>query len=337
MKNIGKRPAEDREALFRNTADKMGINEAIIEKDFWVCWMLDYLFHDCPWKNTLTFKGGTSLSKAYGLIDRFSEDIDLILDWCILDYDKDEPWKDRTKNQQDHFNKEANHRAEEFLKDIFLPQITNDLSEELGISVDMGILADDKQTITFRYPHGFSDASILQEIRLEIGPLAACTPSGWETIQPYSAEKYPNLFGQKSTDVLTVHPERTFWEKILILHSVANLPEGKPVPLRYSRHYYDVVKMGDSEVKTKAFTDLDLLEMVTKFKMKFYPLSWANYEQVFAGEIRLLPSDVHMAALKSDYSRMQSMMYGDVLDFEEILEKLGALQEEIQQLMKTRS
>jgi len=337
MKNIGKRPAEDREALFRNTADKMGINEAIIEKDFWVCWMLDYLFHDCPWKNTLTFKGGTSLSKAYGLIDRFSEDIDLILDWCILDYDKDEPWKDRTKNQQDHFNKEANHRAEEFLKDIFLPQITNDLSEELGISVDMGILADDKQTITFRYPHGFSDASILQEIRLEIGPLAACTPSGWETIQPYSAEKYPNLFGQKSTDVLTVHPERTFWEKILILHSVAILPKGKPVPLRYSRHYYDVVKMGDSKVKAKAFADLDLLEMVTKFKMKFYPLSWANYEQVFAGEIRLLPSDVHMAALKSDYSRMQSMMYGDVLDFEEILEKLGALQDDIQQLLKIRS
>ncbi len=129
MKNIAKRPAEDREALFRNTADKMGINEAIIEKDFWVCWMLNHLFHDCPWKNTLTFKGGTSLSKAYGLIDRFSEDIDLIIDWCILDYDKDEPWKDRTKNQQDHFNKEANHRAEEFLKDIFLPQITNDLSE----------------------------------------------------------------------------------------------------------------------------------------------------------------------------------------------------------------
>lgn len=337
MKNIAKRPAEDREALFRNTADKMGINEAIIEKDFWVCWMLDYLFHECPWKNNLTFKGGTSLSKAYGLIDRFSEDIDLILDWCILDYEKDEPWKDRTKNQQDHFNKEADRRAEIFLKDLFLPQIRNDLSEELGISVDMGILDNDKQTIIFRYPNGFSDASILQEIRLEIGPLAACTPAGWEMIQPYSAEKYPNLFGQKSTDVLTVHPERTFWEKILILHSVANLTEGKPVPLRYSRHYYDVVKMGDSEVKTQAFADLDLLKTVTKFKMKFYPISWAKYEQVFDGEIRLLPSDNHRADLKSDYSRMQSMMYGDVLDFGEILEKLGTLQDEIQILMKTRS
>jgi len=77
--------------------------------------------------------------------------------------------------------------------------------------------------------------------------------------------------------------------------------------------------------------------MVTKFKMKFYPLSWANYEQVFAGVIHVLPSASHMADLKSDYSSMQSMIYGDVPDFGEILEKLGELQEEIQQLMKTRS
>jgi len=201
----------------------------------------------------------------------------------------------------------------------------------------MGILPEDKQTITFRYPNGFSDASILQEIRLVIGPLAACTPSGWETIQPYSAEKYSNLFGQKSTDVLTVHPERTFWEKILILHSVANLPEGKPVHLRYSRHYYDVVKMGDSDVKARAFADLNLLEMVTKFKMKFYPLSSAKYEQVFAGDIRLLPSKSHLAELRSDYSRMQNMIYRDIPDFGEILEKLGMLQDEIQELLKTRS
>ncbi|HJJ52995.1 MAG TPA: nucleotidyl transferase AbiEii/AbiGii toxin family protein [Methanocorpusculum sp.] len=335
MKNIAKRPAEDREALFRNTAEKMGINEAIIEKDFWVCWTLDHLFHDCPWKNNLTFKGGTSLSKAYGLIDRFSEDIDLILDWCILDYDKDEPWMVRSKNQQDHFNKEADHRAEDFLKDIFLPQIQNDLSEKLGSSVHMGILHDNKQTITFQYPNSFSDGSILQEIRLEIGPLAACSPSGWQTIQPYSAEKYSHLFEQKSTDVLTVHPERTFWEKVLILHSVANLPDEKKVPLRYSRHYYDVVKMGDSDVKIKAFADLDLLEMVKKFKMKFYPLSWANYEQISVGDIHLLPSERHMAELKSDYFSMQSMIYGDTLSFEDLLEKLGKLQDEIQELLKT--
>lgn len=81
----------DKRMLFRNTADKMGLNDAIVEKDFWVCFTLDYLFHRSPWKNSITFKGGTSLSKAFHLINRFSEDIDLILDWRILGYDKDEP------------------------------------------------------------------------------------------------------------------------------------------------------------------------------------------------------------------------------------------------------
>lgn len=86
MIQIAKLPDNDRRELFRNTAAKMGLNDAIIEKDFWVCLTLDYLFHRSPWKRVITFKGGTSLSKAYHLISRFSEDIDLILDWRILGY-----------------------------------------------------------------------------------------------------------------------------------------------------------------------------------------------------------------------------------------------------------
>ena len=81
MRKIACLPDDDRRELFRNTADKMGLNDAIVEKDFWVCFTLDYLFHRCPWKDSITFKGGTSLSKAFNLISRFSEDIDLILDW----------------------------------------------------------------------------------------------------------------------------------------------------------------------------------------------------------------------------------------------------------------
>lgn len=97
----------DKRRLFRNTADKMGLNDAIVEKDFWVCFTLDYLFHRSPWKDAITFKGGTSLSKAFNLISRFSEDIDLILDWRILGYGKDEPWEKRSNTKQDAFNKEA--------------------------------------------------------------------------------------------------------------------------------------------------------------------------------------------------------------------------------------
>ena len=96
MINIANINEDDRNALFKNTAAKMGMTEAIVEKDFWVCYMLDYLFHRCCWKNNIAFKGGTSLSKAYGLIERFSEDIDLILDWRVLGYSIDEPWRKRS-------------------------------------------------------------------------------------------------------------------------------------------------------------------------------------------------------------------------------------------------
>ena len=93
MIEIAKLSADDRRELFHNTAAKIGLNDAIIEKDFWVCLTLDYLFHRSPWKEAVTFKGGTSLSKGYHLISRFSEDIDLILDWRVLGYRVDEPWE----------------------------------------------------------------------------------------------------------------------------------------------------------------------------------------------------------------------------------------------------
>ena len=95
MRNVARLPDSDRGELFRNTADKMGLNDAIVEKDFWVCFTLDHLFHRCPWKDAITFKGGTSLSKAFNLISRFSEDIDLILDWRVLGYGKDAPTPSR--------------------------------------------------------------------------------------------------------------------------------------------------------------------------------------------------------------------------------------------------
>ena len=123
MRQIARLPQKDREALFQSTAAAIGINEAIVEKDFWVCWMLDYLFHECPWKDALTFKGGTSLSKAFALIQRFSEDIDLILDWQVLGYAVDEPWRERSNTKQDLFNKTVNEKTADFLDQIFLPEI----------------------------------------------------------------------------------------------------------------------------------------------------------------------------------------------------------------------
>ena len=147
MRNVARLPESDRRELFRNTADKMGLNDAIVEKDFWVCFTLDYLFHRCPWKETITFKGGTSLSKAFNLISRFSEDIDLILDWRVLGYGKDEPWEKRSNTKQDTFNKEANARAEVFLAEQFCPTIQAELSQELGCEATIYI--DEGQTDSY--------------------------------------------------------------------------------------------------------------------------------------------------------------------------------------------
>ena len=193
MYNIAKASEQDRRVLFRNTAQQTGLHEAIIEKDFWVCLTLDHLFHHSPWKAAFTFKGGTSLSKCYGLIQRFSEDIDLILDWRVLGYGLYEPWAPRSNTKQDQFNKEANERAEQFLRDILLPSLRSEFSIILGMEADLYIDPDDEQTICFRYPSIFKTESILQVIRLEIGALAAWTPSQPREIRPYSAERYPAL------------------------------------------------------------------------------------------------------------------------------------------------
>ena len=329
MKRIAKLESKDREALFRNTANKMGLTEAIIEKDFWVCWMLDYLFHRCCWKDNLAFKGGTSLSKAYGLIERFSEDIDLILDWRVLGYEKNEPWLKRSNTKQDSFNKEANTRVEIFLRDTFLPEVTRDLSGENAFPIICSIDEDDRQTVKFSYPSSFSDSAILREIRLEIGALAAWTPAQAQLITPYAALQYGRLFEQSTTEVLTVLPERTFWEKVTILHREAFRAVEREFPSRYSRHYYDLYRMAKTSVKENALTDVALLARVVKFKDKFYHCLWAFYELAKPGTMRLMPPEYSVEKLYTDYEHMQNMLFGQKPSFDEILDGIKTLEKEI--------
>lgn len=161
MYSLLKLSEEEQRTIFRNTAQKMGVHEAIIEKDYWVCLILDYLFYKNRFQNHLTFKGGTSLSKCFNLIKRFSEDIDLILDWRLLGYEKDEPWRERSKTKQDAFNKEANARAEVFLANEFLPVFISDLSVIIGKAASAEIEQSDPQTVSFHYPQLFSMSFIM--------------------------------------------------------------------------------------------------------------------------------------------------------------------------------
>jgi predicted nucleotidyltransferase component of viral defense system len=320
---------EERRTIFRNTAQKIGIHEAIIEKDFWVCIVLDYLFHKSKWGGRLTFKGGTSLSKCYNIIQRFSEDADLILDWRVLGYSKEEPWEQRSNTKQDMFNKEANAKAEKFLAEEFSPVIKQDISSIIGEEALIYIDSIDPQTINFNYPHLFQSESILQTIRLEIGSLAAWTPSIEKSIVPYIFEAYPDLGTQKTTDIMTSSAERTFWEKVTILHHEANRPENLSMPGRYSRHYYDLYCIAHTEYKDNALKDLKLLEKVVEFKVKFYPRKWAKYDDAKPGTIKLIPPEYRLDDLKADYELMGEMIFGERPSFEQLLEYITDLEKEI--------
>lgn len=331
MNDISRLPAAEREVLFRNTAEQCGMSPGIVEKDFWVCWALDYLFHDCPWAEHLAFKGGTSLSKCFGLIRRFSEDIDLILDWRLLGYKKNEPWAERSKNQQDKFNKGANSRTEEFLRETFLPQVQADFKKLLDDEFSLYIEPDDPQTVCFGYPRSFQEGAILPVVRMEIGALAAWTPVRQTEIASYAAQQYPQVFQHPASSILTVAPERTFWEKVTILHKEAFRTNGK-FPSRYSRHYYDLWCMDYSTVKAAAYGDLELLERVVQFKERFYPAGSAHYELARPGTMRLLPPEDCLPLLREDYEHMKNMIFGETPEFEEIMTCVEQLEREINEL-----
>ncbi len=329
MYRIAQLPATELEVLFRNTAARMGVNEAIIEKDFWVCLTLDYLFHKCRWKDCFAFKGGTSLSKAYGLIERFSEDIDLILDWRTIGFGAMEPWEQRSNTKQQQFNDSANAKTAQFLANDFLSQFQADMSAIIGCPASVFIGEDDPQTIQFEYPCSYQDQAILRTIRLEIGALAAWTPTQIAVIRPYAAEQYARVFAQPQTEILTTSAARSFWEKVTILHQEAHRPENLTMPARYSRHYYDLYRMALTSVKDEALSQPELLQKVAEFKMKFYPRRWAQYEQAKPGTIKLIPPAHSEKTLRDDYSSMKAMIYGLYPSYEEIMETLQALENEM--------
>jgi hypothetical protein len=330
MNRVAKLSAKDRLDLFRASSQKMGINEAIVEKDFWVCWTLDYLFHKSNWKEQLSFKGGTSLSKSYNLIQRFSEDIDLIIDWTLLGYKSDEPWDERSNSKQDKFNRVANERTIQFLAESFVTALKVDFSEILGVEVE--VASDENQNVRFTYPRSFENETILQTILLEIGPLAAWVPSEEKIIKPYSADYYPEVYEHPETSIRTVMAKRTFWEKATILHQEAHRDESKALPLRYSRHFYDLHRMADTQVKTDALADLKLLKDVVEFKKRFYRSPWAQYDDAKPGTFRLSPPEHHIKDLEKDYKSMQSMLFGEKPKFQEILKNIRELETEINSL-----
>ena len=135
-----------------------------------------------------------------------------------------------------------------------------------------------------------------------------------------------------NTIVSTVDVERTFWEKVTILHKTAASYDRKGIPPRYARHYYDLYKMSHSDVKSKAFARKELLEQDVKFKLKFYYTKNASYETAHIGTVQLVPNDAAIKDLSVDYEHMKDMIYGEKPTFDEILETIRTLEKEINEL-----
>ena len=327
MESIARLSSAERRELFGETAARKGLTPAVVEKDFWVCWTLGKVFADPYLSRMLMFKGGTSLSKVFHLIERFSEDIDLILDWRVV-LGADDPLAERSSTKQEALNKTIDSMAVDYIGGELLAMI----SREVGPICRCEVAADDLHALNIQYPAAFSDAYLRPEVRLEIGPLAAWLPYGKYQVQPYAAETFPQLFKQPSCAVQAIRAERTFWEKATILHHEAHRPETSQQPLRYSRHYYDLAMMTNSAVKDSALADLGLLKDVVAFKQRFYRRPWAHYEQATPGTFRLLPSGHVLTTVEKDYVQMRNMIFGRYPRFDEIMETLRTLEGKINDL-----
>ena len=323
MDNVARLSAAERSELFSETAAEMNTTPAVVEKDFWVTWVLHRLFGHSELGPVLMFKGGTSLSKVYGLIERFSEDIDLIIDWRVLT--GEDPFAGRSTTQQRRLNEAINDEARRYIGAELLPRVSEALEGVAACEVE----PDDPHVINARYPAAFSDDYVRAELRLEIGPLASWIPHEERNVSCYAAEAFPDVFETSECSVNVIKAERTFWEKATILHHEAHRPEGNAQPLRYSRHYYDMARMAGAPVKNVALADLELLTDVVEFKQRFYPRSWARYDLARPGTMRLVPEGEVLRAVEADYQAMAHMIFGEVPEFEDIMTRLRALEDEI--------
>ncbi len=330
MDKLAHLPPADRRDIFTEAAARLGIRPTIIEKDFWVCVSLKFLFQKSRLGESLVFKGGTSLSKAHGLIERFSEDIDLVLDWNRIGFgdrlrDPLQNFASRTK--QDQFNKEMNRLAAEYLTKTLCPELDGLLRQDTaGLSATID--PDDPHTINIRYPAAFAETYIRPEVRLEIGPLASWVPSATHSIRPYAFDVVPEVFENPSCEVVAIAAERTFWEKATILHQEAH--RKTTIPQRCSRHYYDLYKLALSRVRRSALAGPKLLQDVVAFKRRFYPSTWARYDLAVPGSLKLLPTTPSQVKdLAQDYEEMQVMLFGTPPEFRDILTELKNLEAEI--------
>lgn len=345
MDSIAKGSAKERAELFSETAARKGIQAGLIEKDFWVCWTLKRLFGLASLKDKIIFKGGTSLSKAYKVIERFSEDIDITIDRSFFGFsnEKDPARDDHSGKRRQKLLGELTDAAFKYGEQVLRPELQTDFGAVLGNDGAQGKAwqitltkeDDGSPTLNFTYPAGTTLAGVVlpeyirPSVRIEFGARGELWPSTSIGIKSYAAEEFPGMFAAPSCDIKVLEIERTFWEKATLLHAEYHRPAGKTLSERLSRHYGDLAGLAVSAYRASSLKRLDLLEAVAKHKTLFFRSSWANYDKAKPGTLRLSPAEHQVAPLRLDFDKTKIMFFGDAPKFEWVLEQLRGLESEI--------
>lgn len=324
-------PAEERRLYIEQAAIQRNISPVVLEKDFWVCWLLGILF-ESEFASSLVFKGGTSLSKVFGVIERFSEDIDLSLSPTFLKL----PDAGASRNQANKWMAKAEVACRDAVRDQIRPEMEATVEVVLGKNRNawFEFLTDpntNSPVLLFHYPSsqpsGFD--YLKRSVKLEFGSLTDQQPFGKHPVQPWIAEVLPAAFTDWRCEVVALELERTFWEKATILHAEYHRPTERPTPDRFSRHYADTAALATHSQANKALNQHDLRNRVVDWKRQFFGSAWANYEQAKPGTFRLVPPKERQPALRRDYQAMRDMYLTEPVSFEDILVTLGKLENQI--------
>ena len=325
-------PVLERQEAFENAAERLETSSANVEKDFWVCFVLDVLYHQLPDGHPrLLFRGGTSLSKAFGLIRRFSEDVDLTVYRGDLGFadQRDPTIADISNTKRKALFEELRAACSAYV----LGDLKDALAARLGeIAPGCRVVPDEdditEQTLLVRYSSLYpEDDYVLPQVKLEGGARSALTPSRPRSVAPYIADDLPE-HELRVDGIDTIAPERTFLDKLLVLHGLHcgyrekdRLPQADS---RVSRHYYDFAAISATATGAAALADRALLDDVRGHSMIAFRQAWKRLDEAVPGTIRLAPQPELRAVLEQDYAAMRGMMLGDAPDFGWVLEQVQA-------------
>ncbi len=331
MQELLKTTREERAKYFQEATSRSENikNVIIIEKDFWVCWTLDQIFSNPILSPHITFKGGTSLSKCYNIIDRFSEDIDLTLSKQYIGITaENDPATIAGTNQRsirlEQLTEKVKNKITNNVKPLLAEEFRKNIStyfndNEWQLETD----EKDEQSLIFHYPSCFekiSDGYIQSSIKLEFGARGDISPCETKTVTTYVQQLLPELFDSPTEiKVTALTAKRTYWEKITLLHAEYHRDPKKPLPGRLFRHYYDIAMLDKNNLTYYAMQDAALLSDVVRNKVIYFPSKWANYDEAKIGTLRLYPNKVFLEQLKQDHRRMTEMFFGNAPDFNDTL------------------